>query len=94
MKGRILYFYMDMVIDGPLHLLFWEVGENMFIFFWTVILWILWIIFCETGEGSCYDVRAKYGQRGAVNAKKQNRGGLCRSQIFIYCTFPALLCAQ
>lgn len=94
MKGRILYFNIDMVIDGPLHLTFWEMGENMFILCRMVILCILRMIFCETREGSCYDVRAKYGQRSAVDAKKQNRAGLCRSRIFIYCTFPALLCAQ
>lgn len=39
--------------------------KNMFILCRTVILWILWIIFYETG----YGVRAIYGQRSTVNAK-------------------------
>lgn len=58
----------------------------MFILGRTVILWILWIIFYETG----YSVGAKCGQRSAMNAEKQNTSGLWKSQtvsvIFIHYT--------
>lgn len=51
--------------------------RNMFILGRTVILWILWIIFYETG----YSVGAKCGQRNAMNAEKQNTSGLWKSQM-------------